>query len=300
MSNKKRLTILVFLFLLSSFAVYSQDFVPLWSDEELIEMDGVGEMDSLNNEIIYKVNRPGLHIFTPSDFTRNGSAVLIIPGGGYAHQAYRLSGFEIAKWFNTLGVTAFVLRYRLPAASKTDRRSMVPLEDARQAMKMIRANHAVYGIDPDKIGVWGCSAGGHLAASLSTMPENSSDSITRPAFAILVSPVISMGDYGHKSSRENLLGEFVDKPELRDRYSCQKNVTGSTPATFIVHAADDRTVSCVNSILYFKSLTDNGVKGSSLQIFPSGGHGINLTNNPCMTNLWTTLLVSWLKERCII
>lgn len=279
-----------------------QEFIPLWHGGNSQYNKCVSTKDSMNNEIIYKVRTPGIYVFRPSAFTRNGSAVLIIPGGGYAHQAYRLSGFEIAKWFNTIGITAFVLKYRLPMAGESASSYNIPLEDAQRAMKIIRGNHATYNIDKDKIGTWGCSAGGHLAACLSTMDdicETTGDSLdtiaTRPNFTMLISPVISMETYTHKSSRENLLGSICND-SIRTMFSCENRVQETTPPAFIVHAADDRTVSCLNSILYFKALKEHNVGNSSLHIYPKGGHGINLTNNPDMTSTWTMLAIKWLRS----
>lgn len=260
----------------------------------------------MNHEIIFTVKTPGIYAFLPSDFTRNGSAVLIIPGGGYAHQAYRLSGFEIAKWFNTMGITAFVLKYRLPLAGKSGMYHSAPIEDAQRAMKIIRGNHAHFKIDRNKIGTWGCSAGGHLAACLSTMDDvishtgDTLDTIpARPNFTILVSPVISMDEYAHKSSRENLLGKFCNNNE-KAMFSCEKRVTAETPPAFIIHAANDRTVSYINSVMYFTALQNKGIKNSSLHIYPKGGHGINLTNNPDLTDTWTALAAKWMKELGIL
>ncbi|MCM1077942.1 MAG: alpha/beta hydrolase [Bacteroidales bacterium] len=279
-----------------------QEFIPLWHEENSQYNTCVSTKDSMNNEIIYKVRTPGIYVFHPSEFTRNGSAVLIIPGGGYAHQAYRLSGFEIAKWFNTIGVTAFVLKYRLPMAGESAPSNNIPLEDAQRAMKIIRGNHTAYKINKDKIGTWGCSAGGHLAACLSTMNDicgytgDSIDTIaTRPNFTMLISPVISMETHAHKSSRDNLLGK-LNNDTLKTMFSCENRVQETTPPAFIVHAADDRTVSCFNSILYFKALKEHHVENSSLHIYPKGGHGINLTNNPDMTGTWTELAIKWLKS----
>lgn len=262
--------------------------------------------DSIVNEIIYKVGIPGMYVFEPSKMAKKGSAVLILPGGGYGHLAYQISGFDVAKWFNTIGVTAFVLKYRLPQSTDVDTCYAAPLQDAQRALRYIRFHANKWGIEKDKIGVMGVSAGGHLSACLSTFTEDWScvgDSLDHtsfiPDFAILISSVILMDDTGHKSSKSNLLGN-KPSPELQTMFSCNRRVTAATPPTFLVHALNDRSVSCLNSLAYFKALKENNVKKSALHIFPEGGHGINLRNNPGTTNLWTTLAEEWLKETGII
>lgn len=287
--------------LLSPLSIMAQEFVPIWNDREMPHSKGIEVKDSMDNEIIYKVGTPGLHVFTPSKFIKRKSAVIIIPGGGYAHQAYRLSGFEMAKWFNTLGITSFVLKYRLPQSIDNDTCYKVALADAQRAVKYIRANSEQLGIDTGKIGVWGCSAGGHLAACLSTIKEDWSkpydkdNTISfRPNFAILVSPVISMTEHVHKSSKDNLLGNTQAK-DIADMFSCEKQVGKDTPPTFIIHALNDKTVSCNNSLMYFESLEKKKIKNCSLHIYPNGGHGINITNNSDITSTWLSLLQKWLS-----
>lgn len=285
--------------LIYSIKVSSQKFIPIWDNEKMPYCKGIEIKDSMDNELIYKVGLPGLYIFTPSKFIKHRSAVLIIPGGGYAHQAYRLSGFEIAKWFNTQGITSFVLKYRLPQSKDNDTCYKVALSDAQKAIKYIRINSEKLGIDTDKIGVMGCSAGGHIAACLSTIKEdwskiNDKDTVSySPNFAILISPVISMSEYVHRSSKHNLLGDTKNK-EIIDMFSCEKQVSRITPPTFIIHALNDQTVSCNNSILYFKSLEKEKIKNCCLLIYPDGGHGINISNNPDITSTWLNLLQKWL------
>jgi acetyl esterase/lipase len=241
------------------------------------------------NERIQQVGTPGLYAFFPSAENNRGGAVLICPGGGYTHLAYIVSGTELAKWLTTIGVSAFVLTYRLPTSPDLETRDLAPLQDAQRAMQMIRANAATWGIRPDKIGVLGTSAGGHLAATLGT-----SIGATAPNFMILVSPVITMGELGHAGSRNNLLGATPSK-QLIDRYSLEKQVTTATPPAFVVHATDDKAVSVKNSLMFYEALLAQGVS-ASLHVFPHGGHAIALTNNPGSTQSWTTLCEMWLTE----
>lgn len=284
----------------------AQTFLPIWEKKTMPNSKGLAISDSIVNEIIYKVGDPGMYVFEPSKSTNTGSAILIIPGGGYGHLAYQISGFDIAKWFNSIGVTAFVLKYRLPQSIDVDTCYKAPLQDAQRALRYIRFHSNKWNIDENKIGVYGCSAGGHLSACLSTLTNDWSrigdelDSISFiPNFTILVSSVIYMDEKGHKSSRSNLLGKYESK-ELQNLFSCETKVTQQTPPAFIVHALNDRSVSCLNSLAYFKALKENNITKSSIHIFPKGGHGINLRNNPGSSNYWTFLAEEWLKEIKVI
>lgn len=297
--KKRGILLMAFLFALMS--LQAQEFLPIWEKGNMPNSKGLAVSDSIVNEIIYKVGTPGIYVFTPSKMANKGGAVLIMPGGGYAHLAYQISGFQVAKWLNTIGLTAFVLNYRLPQSADVDTCYMAPLQDAQRAMRYIRANATHWGIETNKIGVMGCSAGGHLCACVSTFTEDwgcAGDSLDKvsftPDFAMLISPVIYMRKEGHKSSRNNLLGQY-ETPERQEMFSCETRVTPQTPPTFLVHALNDHSVSCLNSLLYFKALKENNVKKSSLHIFPQGGHGINLRNNPGIANSWTFLAEEWLK-----
>ncbi|MCD7710786.1 MAG: alpha/beta hydrolase, partial [Porphyromonadaceae bacterium] len=179
------------------------------------------------------------------------------------------------------------------------------LQDLQRAIRYLRTHAADWGVDPTKIGVMGSSAGAHLAACSATITDDWSavgdtlDNVSfRPDFAILVSPVVSMDSIAHKGSRENLLGQY-DTPEMREKFSCDRQVTPATPPMFIVHAMDDPAVSCLNSLRLFEALKRNDIKGSSLHIFPSGGHNIALRNNPGSTNGWTQIAEVWLIENGI-
>lgn len=180
-------------------------------------------------------------------------------------------------------------------------REKAPLQDAERAMRIIRKHAANWKIDPNKIGVMGCSAGGHLAASLGTIKDDYAkigdelDGVSfKPNFMILISPVIDMGALGHKGSIENLLGTNPSA-ELLKKYSLQFQVSDYTPPTFIAHAFDDKVVSPKNSLLFYEALLANKIS-SSLHIFNQGGHAIALRNNPGSTNLWTGICEQWLAE----
>ncbi len=283
----------------------AQEFVPLWNGN-MPNSKGIPVKDSIANERVYQVGTPGVYVFEPSIAENKGAAVLIIPGGGYARLAYQISGWQLAKWFNTFGVTAFVLNHRMPQSPDVKVSHQAPLEDAQRAIRYIRANADKYGIDIHKVGVMGSSAGAHLSATLSTLTNDwgrGGDALDkqsfRPDFTILVSPVISMRELAHKGSRENLLGKNPAEALLH-QFSCDEQVTAQTPPAFIVHATNDTAVSPLNSVLYYTALKKADVKKSTLHIFPEGGHSIALRNNPGTTNQWTLLAEQWMGEIGII
>ncbi|MEK7855693.1 MAG: alpha/beta hydrolase, partial [Acidobacteriota bacterium] len=212
----------------------AQEFIPLWENGKIPNSKGMELKDDIRNERIYQVGRPGIYAYFPSRQENKGAAVLICPGGGYERLAYEISGIQLAKWFNTLGVNAFVLNYRLPNSPDLRHRESGPLQDAQRAMRVIRSNAEKWQIQTDKIGVMGTSAGGHLAASLATAPKDLAkvdDEIDKflfvPNFMILISPVITMGEYGHATSRKNLLGANPSAESV-DKFSVEKNVTAET------------------------------------------------------------------------
>jgi len=256
-------------------------------------------------ERVTQVEIPGMYAFYTSEQENTGTAVLIMPSGGYVKLTYQIAGFQLAKWFNTLGINAYVLFYRLPTSPDLVDREFGPLQDAQRAMKIIRAGAAEKGTDRNRIGVMGASAGGHLAASLCTFDEDRSiigDSFDKvpfhPDFQVLVSPVITMGTYTHKGSLQALLGDSPSE-EMVSSFSCELHVEKDDPVAFLVHADNDYSVDAMNSVLYYEALRDHRVP-ASLHIFPFGGHGIALRNNPGSTNQWTSLCEAWLKEMGIL
>ncbi|MBN2103406.1 alpha/beta hydrolase [bacterium] len=240
-----------------------------------------------------------MYVFFTSQEENTGCAVLICPPGGYGKLAYNIAGFQFAKWLNTLGVSAFVLIYRLPASPDLIEREKAPLQDAQRAVKMIRSNAQAWQINTAKIGVMGTSAGGHLASTLGTHFEDYSsigDSLDNysfePDFMILISAVINMDRYAHQGSVNNLLGSKPAR-KMRALYSNEHHVSSKTPPAFIVHAQNDHVVPVINSILFYQAMLNNKITGS-LHIFPEGDHSIALCNNPGSTNLWTVLCEEWL------
>lgn len=284
-----------------SYQLYAQQFMPIWPEGKKPNFNGKPVKDSIAGDRIWKVATPGVYTFVVPKEENTGTAVLICPGGGYERLAYLSSGYTLAKWYNTFGVSAFVLNYRLPNQPDLINRKTASLQDAQRAMKFIRASASKWYIQKDRIGVMGISAGGHLASSLGESQEDVSlikdilDTVNyHPNFIVLLSPVISLGKYTHKGSRNNLLGADSTESEI-EKYSNELHVSSSVPPTFLVHALNDSAVSVMNSLMLYNALVENHVK-ASIHIFPQGGHGIRLHDNPGSTDMWTHLLELWLKE----
>lgn len=292
---------LVAIIIISFNQLKAQEFIPLWPKNKLINSKGLNLKDSIVNERVYQIIHPGMYAFLPSKDDNCGAAILIFPGGGYQHLTNNLGGFQLAKWFNTLGISAFVVDYRLPNSPDLIQREIAPLQDAERALKIVRANAIKWGIKPNKIGVQGSSAGGHVASMIGTSTSDFSiindslDAISfRPDFMILISSVIDMGKYAHASSKFNLLGSNASKESI-DNYSTQNKVTVNTPPCFIADAFNDKTVQPINSLLFYKALLENNIS-TSFHVFPQGGHAIGVNNNLGSTDLWKPLCEAWLKE----
>lgn len=224
---------------------------------------------------VYKANKP------------NGMAIIMCPGGGYARLAMNHEGHDMAPWLNAQGITYVVLKYRMPNSHYE-----VPLSDAEQAIRLVRQHAAEWGVRPDRIGIMGASAGGHLAASLATL--YSSDE-TRPDFQILFYPVISMQPgITHGGSRQNLLGENPSQ-ELENKYTLEKQVNERTPQAFIMLSADDGAVPPANGIHYFEALLQHQVP-ATLHVYPTGGHGWGFRDAFTYKRQWTGELEKWLRE----
>lgn len=227
----------------------------------------------------------------------NGAAVVICPGGGYGGLVVGPEGHLIAAWLNQHGIAGIVLEYRLPRG-----RAFVPLLDAQRAIRTVRANAKPWGIDPRRIGIIGFSAGGHLASTAGTHFDagkpQAADPIDRvscrPDFMVLVYPVISLREFGHKGSGKNLLGPNPDA-RLVDLFSNERQVTAATPPAFLAHGKDDRVVSPENSRAFCKALKSHGVAAEFLEL-QSGGHGLNGYKGP-MWDAWQRRSLEWLREQ---
>jgi acetyl esterase/lipase len=291
----------VMLIVTSCIHALAQEFIPLWPEGKKPDFNGKKVTDSIFNERVWRTGTPGIYAFTVPQGVNNGTTVIICPGGGYERVSYIYNGFTFAKWFNSLGINVFVLVYRLPGQADLQQRQLAPLQDAQRAMRIIRANALKWNLKPDKIGVMGLSSGGHVASTLGTHLEDVSaikdslDAISfRPDFMILLSPVITMGKYAHPGSRKLFIGPDTTKAMI-EKYSNELQVTSSTPPAFLVHAYNDSTVNVRNSMLFYEALLDKKVN-ASIHIFPQGGHGIRLDDNPGSTDLWLELLERWMKE----
>lgn len=290
-----------FVLLLCSASLHAQQFIQLWPDGKKPNSNGKKITDSIFNERIWQVATPGIYVLPVAKAENTGTAVLICPGGGYERVSYVYNGFNFAKWYNALGINIFVLVYRLPGQPDLIAKELGPLQDAQRAMRLIRARANEWNIKTDKIGVMGISAGGHVASTLGTHANDESaikDSLDnysyRPDFMVLLSPVITMGKMAHPGSKKLFLGTDTTKTMI-EKYSSEMNVSAFTPPAFMVHALNDSTVKVQNSLLFYNALVDKKIN-ASIHIFPQGGHGIRLDENPGFTELWTGLLELWLKE----
>ncbi|NEU68868.1 alpha/beta hydrolase [Spirosoma agri] len=288
--------------MLFSQTVRSQEIIKLWPDGNIpnaiagVQIDEKADPGSDGIMRISNVSVPTLTAYIPTKEKATGAAIMICPGGGYSILASGHEGVDVAKWFNEMGVTAFVLKYRLPDAKLMTNQQEVPLLDAMQGMTLIRQNAAKYGIDPTKIGVMGFSAGGHLASTLATHynrgPKASEQA--KPNFAILLYPVVTFGEKAHTGSRDKLLGKLNTSPELVAYYSNELQVTSQTPPTFLVHSEDDKAVPVENSINYYLACLKNGVP-VEMHLYPTGGHGYGLrTAKFGSLNTWPETCKAWL------
>ena len=292
--------ILIFIFL--GIQISAQQKISVWQKGEMPNSKGL-KLNIIEEKEgrITQIQEAELFAFLPAKEERKSMAVIVIPGGGYRHLTYDLGGYSYAKWLNTLGISAFVLNYRLPTSPDLKQREIGPLQDIQAAIKLIRKNAAQYGISPDQIGVLGTSAGGHLAAMASNISTDYTELkgdwstiSTIPNFAILVSPVIDLGEFAHKGSRDNLLGENASQ-QMISEYSMQNRVTEKTPPTILFHAQNDNAVPVTNSILYYEAMIKNKVKGAMF-IFPKGEHNIGISNKTELTDNWKKLCANWLGE----
>lgn len=301
MINMKVLIFFVFLVKISN----AQQIIPLYPgkipnskvspDEE--QKSANASVDSVTR----KVSVPTLSIFLPSKNLSNGSAVIICPGGGYGGLLTKREGSDVARAFSKLGITAFVLKYRLPDDLIMEDRSIGPLQDALQALRTVRQNAGKWNIDVSKIGIMGFSAGGHLASSAGThfdarIIENPENTDLRPDFMVLVNPVISFSnEIGHPGSRNNLLGKSASAEKI-NFFSNELHVNQSTPQTFLVHTADDSVVSPENSFSFYHALRKNKVS-AELHIYSEGEHGF--LKKPVFEE-WFGRTVNWMKDRNLI
>lgn len=295
---------LSFLLFSGLFSIRAQNqTIPLWNKiPDEIKATDYKEKEILKDgklQSTSQVSVPTLSIFIPKEVKPNQTAVVICPGGGYTHLAFEKEGTKVAEWFNSIGIAAFVLKYRMPTDLTMKNKSVGPLQDAQEAIRYVRQNAAKWNIDPNKIGILGFSAGGHLASTASThyddkVYESAYKVSARPDFSLLIYPVISMeNEITHKGSQTNLLGNNPSK-ELIDSFSNEKKVTSKTPPTFLIHATDDTVVIPENSINYYLALKKNGVS-AEMHVYEKGGHGFGL-GVAYTSKFWTRDCEEWLKS----
>ena len=249
--------------------------------------------------IIRKISVPTIRYFAAPEKNATGTAVIIFPGGGYESNSISHEGEDVAKKFNEIGVTAFVVKYRIPNDKTMPDKEIGPLQDAQQAIKIIREKAATYKIDAHRIGVLGFSAGGHLASTSGTHFKeskitNEKKTDLRPDFMILIYPVISFqDDIGHRGSRDQLLGKNPT-PQKIELYSNELQITAETPPTFLIHASDDDVVVPANSVRFYESLLKHKVQ-AELHIYQHGGHGFGL-NNKTTKDEWFLSCKNWMDS----
>ena len=281
----------------SSLAGKSQEVMPLWPD------GAPGNNECPQPEEIYEgrrvrfVSEATLTLYLPDKENNSGAAIVICPGGGYWIEAMDHEGYDYAEYLQKHGIAGIVLKYRLPYGHHD-----IPLLDAQQAIRTVRQNASKWGIDPQKIGISGFSAGGHLASTASThftLPAENGKVSSRPDFSVLVYPVITMNEaWGHMGSRENLLGKTHDI-QLINKYSNELQVSADTPPTLLILADDDTAVPPRNSIEYYSALKRYNVP-AEMHIFSKGGHGFGMYQKGLPHDKWPEILIDWLKTMQIV
>lgn len=294
----KTLAISILLMLLFSSATSAQtviDLYPAGAIPNSKKVDVAKNEDELSGGMFRKVIKPTLEIYLPEKEKNTGAAVIVCPGGGYSVIVYQGEGVSTAQELAKKGIAAFVLKYRLPNDSTLLDKTIGPLQDAQQAIKIVRENAKKYNINVNKVGIMGFSAGGHLAATLAThykkaLIENKNQTNLRPDFQILVYPVISFQDsLTHSDSRRKLLGANPSK-ELIDLFSNELQVDEDTPPAYLTHAADDKLVDVDNSIVYFEKLRHLKVP-VEMHIYPKGDHGFIFRHKG-----WMEPLFKWMED----
>lgn len=276
----------------SQLAIAQDAILPLYSGEipNALQNSLVETRDTSNSVRIGKVINPTIEVYLPAKTYATGQAVIICPGGGYRILAYTHEGTDVAKMLNGHGIAGIVLKYRLPENESNKAPHQSPLMDAQQAIRLVRQHAGKWNIDPEQVGILGFSAGGHLAATAATHH----DPETRPDFAALIYPVISMQDgLTHKGSKHNLLGAEPSE-ELVAYYSNELQVNSETSPTFLVHSSDDQAVAVGNSLAMYDVLQQANVP-VQMHLYPYGGHGYGLAVGKPLLESWPTRLIEWLQ-----
>ncbi len=274
--------------------LYAEDWQPLWPN------GAPGANGSAEHDV------PALLAFPAPKETANGSGVIVCPGGGYGGLAMDHEGYQIVKWLNDRGIRAWILRYRLGSKGY---HHPIQKNDVLRAVRVVRVSAPSKGVDPRRLGIWGFSAGGHLASTAATHfdkadtnPQDGVDHVSsRPGFAILCYPVISMVDgVTHTGSRRNLLGnDRYEDEKLITLLSNEKQVTAKTPPTFIFHTTEDQAVPVENAIRFYSALQKNGVH-CELHVYQKGRHGVGLGGTDPVLRTWPERLEDWLRANSFL
>ncbi|WP_370476309.1 prolyl oligopeptidase family serine peptidase [Tamlana flava] len=299
---KNQLVLLLVLLFESTINMSAQNKeIPLWDKvPNAIENSDYKENFRLDNEgnpnAIRNVTTPTLKIFLADNKKVDNAGVVVCPGGSYGVLSHLKEGDKVAEWLNSIGISAFVLKYRLPSDLIMKEKTIGPLQDAQEAIRTVRRNAKEWNLNPNKIGIIGFSAGGHLASTASTHYSDNvyknGETSARPDFSMLIYPVISMEDgVTHAGSKMNLLGKNPSK-ELIEKYSNEKQVDKNTPPTILIHATDDGAVPIENSINYYMALKENKVP-AEMHIYENGGHGFGLGRFGTHLN-WPKACEDWL------
>lgn len=298
MKRSEILLILVFAFITTT----AQDkILKVWPDGAPNDNGMTQPEEKYNGVWVRNVSEAELYVYLPEK-NNSGAAVVICPGGAYIIEAMDIEGYDVASWLKEKGIAGIVLKYRLPYGHRD-----VPSSDLKQAIRIVRSHAKEWGIDPDKVGIAGSSAGGHLASTVGTHfdygDKNSDDPLEqlscRPDFMLLLYPVITFREsFGHMGSRKNLIGE-TNNWRLVEEYSNEMQVTPETPPTFLVLADDDNTVPPKNSVEFYMALRENKVP-AEMHIFRQGGHGFGMKKNNLPVEEWPDLFYNWLKAMKIV
>ncbi|WP_100609914.1 alpha/beta hydrolase [Confluentibacter lentus] len=284
---------ITFLLFLTCKFTYAQEIIQLYPSN--VPNSKTSDIKESGEGIYRNVTNPTLEYFKPNPDKVSGTAIIIVPGGGYSVVVYNGEGVTNAKALAEQGIAVFVLKYRLPNDAIMQERKIGPLQDAQQAIKLVRENAEKWGLDKNKIGIMGFSAGGHLASTAAThfeksYIENSNNTSLRPDFQILVYPVISMTkELTHSGSRNALIGENPSQEDIQ-LFSNEMQVKANTPPAYLTHTADDKTVDVDNSIVYFQKLRHLKVD-AEMHIYPKGDHGF-IFRHPG----WMNPLFEWMKR----
>ena len=286
-------------------------FSPLFAQDKVLKVwpdgapnhNGMDEPEEKFEGVrVRNVSEAEMYIYLPEKEKNTGAAIVICPGGGYWIEAMDHEGYQMAEWLQERGVAGIVLKYRLPYGHHE-----IPSGDARQAMRIVRNHAEEWGIHPEKIGIAGSSAGGHLASTVGTRfdygNEESNKPLekisSRPDFMLLLYPVITFREeFGHMGSRKNLIGEGNDW-KLVEKYTIEMHVTPETPPTFLVLADDDKSVVPRNSVEFYLALKENNVP-AEMHIFAEGGHGFGMNKKNLPVDQWPELFLNWLKAVKVI